>query len=203
MEWNADLFNKLFLKKKSKEKKNVNNDTSIISWEGISAVNDDGLTGSNFISVDSNYDDLYTDTNFDNSLFASNNLNQEIDESTDDELDINIDLDLDEFDEFNESKWNNDNITDKYNEMENRRKMENDNYENREYTDNKSWKSVFDNPFNISTSMGTFIGDKPSQLENKNTNQTDKKINKDYFDSYKSLVNDKKHKNKKHDNFDD
>ena len=191
--WNQHTlndFNKMFAKSKIKDKKkssSKNNDKSVIVWEDISAVNDFGLNGTNnYVSIDHNYEDLYNDENHNGtSLYASKIDSGSEDSESESDTCSQISVDLDEIDGY---KYNKSNVDDKYNEMLNRRKIEETDYDNREMHDKESWKSVLDNPFSISHSMGTVLGGKDfSKLEGP---KGKKVISKDYADVYKSLVYD-------------
>lgn len=202
---NAD-FNKMFLRQKQKEamkKGKHGTDTSVIVWEGISAANDTGIDGAtNYISVDHNYEDLYTDNNFNgSSMYASKLDDFESEESigSDSDFDMGEDVNLDELDGY---KYNKENVNSKYEEMLNRRNMENQAYDNRKVHDKESWKSIMENPFTISASLGNVVGDKDfNKIEGP---KRVKAISQEYADVYKSLVYEnnesttkKKHKHKK------
>jgi hypothetical protein len=181
-------FNKMFIKHKLKdEKKNgkLGGDKSIIAWEGISAANDVGMEGAtDFVSIDNNYEDLYTDKNFNGSSLYSSKLDSDTEsiESNSSDFDMGDDIE----DEYNLHNFNKEKTMSKYEEMMNKRQMEDLSYDNRKLHDKDSWKSVLDNPFSISASMGTIVGEKDfSRLDG--PRQT-KSINKDYADVYKSLV---------------
>lgn len=189
--WDPDSFNKMFVKNKFKDnnkKSKREGDKSIIAWEDVSAVNDFGINGTNnYVSIDNNYEDLYTNNNFNDTSIYASKLDSDSDKSiSDSEKDSDIDdIDMDEHDGY---KYNKDNVDAKYEEMLNRRTLENTSYDNREMHDKNSWKSVLDNPFSISSSMGTVLGGQDfSKLEGP---KQKKVINKQYADVYKSLVYD-------------
>jgi hypothetical protein len=181
-------FNKLWDKMNSgkNKSKNKNKDDSLVAWDGITASNDLGLTGSsNFISIESNYEDLYDVNNFNSSEFAS-----KLDSDSDsDESEINFSpSDLNNIDASyvtNHNK-NKEDVMSKFNDLENRRKQENDAYETREFGDNKVWGSVSENPMNISSQMGCIIGGK--DVKQLSGPRKKKHISKDEIEAYKQLI---------------
>lgn len=190
--FNQEDFNKMFLKNKLKEEKKrgkIGEDKSLVVWEGISAMNDVGMDGAtDFVSIEHDYENLYTDKNFAGSSLFASKLDSDIDDesiNSESSFDMGNDIDLDELDGY---KFNKEDINSRFEEMMNRRNMENQEYDNRQMHDKNSWKSVLDNPFTISASMGTVLGGKDfSKLEGPKHSKT---INKEYADVYKSLVYD-------------
>ena len=74
--------------------------------------------------------------------------------------------DIGEYDQFDEHNKNQESTRSRYEEMMNSRKIEDEAYDKRELTDKESWKSVYDNPMNISSTMGDIMGGKDfKQLE--------------------------------------
>lgn len=186
--YTPDDFNKMFVRNKLKEDKKRGkhgSDSSIIAWEGISAANDTGMEGAtDFVSIDHNYEDLYTDKNFNGASLYASRLDSDI-ESVGSESSFDMGDD-EEWAEHDGYKLNKDDINNKFEQMMSRRTLENKEYDNREMHDKESWKSVLDNPFTISSSMGTVLGGTDfSQLDGP---KRKKVIGKDYADVYKSLV---------------
>lgn len=191
--WTNEDFNKMFIKNRMKEEgkkktKHGENDKSIVAWDDISAANDFGMGGAtDFVSIDHNYEDLYTNLNYkDSSLYAS-----KMDSDTESnysnnssESDID-DVDMDELDGY---KFNKDSVSSRYDQMLNRRTLEEEVYDNREMHDKEAWKSVLDNPFSISASMGTVMGGQDfSKLDGPKRKTA---ISREYADVYKSIVYD-------------
>jgi curved DNA-binding protein CbpA len=167
----------------NKKTKNISNDGSLVKWDGISASNDMGLSGgSNYISINSNYEDLYDTNNFNSSEFASRL-------DSDDELTYNSDNDNDDNNidasyvtEHNKNKKD---VMSKFTELENRRKDEDNLYEERRFGDNKVWGSVLDNPMNISYQLGNIVGKDMKALTGPKKKT---QITKDEIEAYKQLV---------------
>jgi curved DNA-binding protein CbpA len=167
--------------KKKKNKKNHDDGRSLVTWDGISASNDQGIGGSdNYISVDSNYDSLYSD-DISGCGFAP---------ILDSDSDMSCSEDSDDIDASYVTNHNKDkkSVIDRFNQYEKERKLEDEIYENREFTDTNQWKSVLENPMNISSQMGSIMGNdassKPLQLKRR------KNINDDQLDAYKQLTMD-------------
>lgn len=199
---NAD-FNKAWekmTKKKDKinKNKNTNYDGSLVSWDGILAANDTGLAGSNeFVSINSNYEDLYDTNNYNSSNFASklNDDDEIIDFSSDDSLGEHIDV---SYVTGHNSLSSKEETMARFNDIEKKRKQEDEDYENRKFGDNKVWGSVLENPLNISAQMGKMVGQDLKSLAFSGSSVKPRKtINKDMIDAYKQLVYDEKTKKTK------
>jgi curved DNA-binding protein CbpA len=192
-DFNPSTFHKEWEKQKRKDEKrlkNSNNDRSIVTWEGVSAANDIGIDGStDYISATGDYGDLYID-NKKGSLFA-----QKLDSGSDSEgeySESSDDIDVSYVTGHNSNKGS---VMDKFKEYEQSRKLEDDSYENRGFNDETTWKSVMDNPMNISSQMNTMIGKDIKQLDGF---KKKKHIDKDYAEAYKQLIyNDSDKKSKK------
>jgi curved DNA-binding protein CbpA len=169
-------------------KKSKNNDSSLILLDGISAANDVGLTGgSNFISIDANYDDLFTEKNSD--LFTSVLLSDDEDNNSNSNNDDNIISYENEFDDprkyvtgHNENR-DPDELTKKM--LDFSKSRDNDLFIQQDKTTTDSyWNDVLDNPLNISSQMGSVIGNiKQGGISNKT-----KYLQMDKIDAYKKLV---------------
>lgn len=191
-------FNRNWAKMKRKEQKKKGKgvtDDSLVAWEGISAANDFGMSGgSDYVPIDTNYEDLYSNTNFkDSSIYASR---IDSDSDNNDVYSSGSDSELGDLDDFDGYSHNQENIVDRFNIMMNRRETENKEYDNRELHDKKSWKSVFNNPMNISSSMKTIVGGNDfNQLEGP---RKKKVIGKDFANTYKELVYENIQENNEH-----
>ena len=189
--FNLTDFNKQFDKMRKFDDRRSKNktggsDNSMVKWEGISAINDTGIGGStDYVSIDSNYENLYTNNTFENGLFA-NKLDS--DASSDSEFNLS-DVSDDGIDTSYVTNHNKDkgDIMKKFTEYNNSRMVEDEVYDKREFNDKTQWKSVMDNPFNISTDMGSMVGNDLKQLEGP---RRKKKIGKDLADAYKQLMYD-------------
>jgi hypothetical protein len=190
-QYNATDFNKQWEKMKKYENRKSKNKTggqdgSIVQWEGISAANDMGMGGStDYVSINSNYEDLYSTDKFAGTGFADK-LDSENSDSDFRLSDISDD-DIDTSYVTNHNKDKGD-IMKKFQEYENFRKNEDIEYDNRQFTD-KSWKNVMDNPFNVSAQVGSMVGGDVKQLEGP---RRKKKIEKDMAEAYKQLIYDSK-----------
>jgi len=194
--FSPESFHKEWEKQKKRDErrsKNSNNDRSIITWGGVGAANDVGIGGStDYISATGDYSDLYVENNK-GSLFA-----QRLDSSSDTEEESvsSDDIDISYVSGHNADKKS---VMSRYNEYEQSRKVEDDIYESRGFNDENVWKSVLDNPMNISSQMDNIIGKDVKQLDGF---KKKKHLNKDYAEAYKQLVyddekekkTDKKHK---------
>lgn len=184
----AKEFNKqweIMQKKKEKKKKAKNEDKTLIKWEGVSAYNDHGNNGGDFMSLDNNDDGLYK-TSCEEDYIFSTKLGSDDEQSVsslDDEIEEEIDVSY--YDSHNKNK----DISKTYEKLMREREHEQNDYENRKMTD-ASWKDVYNNPFNISHQMGELIG---NDIQQKN-NFSQKEMN----DAYKSLMwNNTRDKTKK------
>ena len=191
-DFNPSTFHKEWEKQKRKEdkrSKNSNNDRSIVTWGGVSAANDVGIDGStDYISATGDYGDLYVE-NKKGSLFA-----QKLDSGSDTEEEYSgssEDIDVSYVTGHNTNKGS---VMDKFKDYEQSRKLEDDLYEKRGFNDEHAWKSVMDNPMNISSQMDTIVGKDVKQIDGF---KKKKHIDKDYAEAYKQLIyndNDKKSK---------
>ncbi len=180
-------FNKQWERNKKKEErkgkgKHREGDNSLVQWEGISAANDVGLGGSSdYVSINTDYGDLYSTDKHNSSGFASK---MDSDISTDSEYESpsDDDIDVSYVDGHNKDKTD---IMKRFEELQGRRKVENDDYDKREFND-KSWGSVMNNPFNVSAQFGNLMGtDVSKTLEGP---RRKKQIGKDVAEAYKQLV---------------
>lgn len=172
------------MKKREEKKKNKNKDCdgSIVAWEGVGAFNDVGLGGAtDFVSID-NYEDLYVDKNFDTTEFATR-MDSDVEMDSAFESDNDSDIDVSYVTGHNKNK---EDIMRKFANMESRRKVEEDEYEKRELHNEKSWKTVMDNPMNISASMGTILG--RNDFTKIDGPKKKKQIGTDLADAYKQLI---------------
>jgi hypothetical protein len=145
-----------------------------------------GMGGStDYVSINSNYEDLYSTDKFAGTGFADK-LDSENSDSDFRLSDISDD-DIDTSYVTNHNKDKGD-IMKKFQEYENFRKNEDIEYDNRQFTD-KSWKNVMDNPFNVSAQVGSMVGGDVKQLEGP---RRKKKIEKDMAEAYKQLIYDSK-----------
>jgi curved DNA-binding protein CbpA len=178
-------FNKMN-KKKSKSKKNE--DGTIIQWEGISAANDSGLNANEqFVPLDNNYEDLYSTGNVNSSNFASvlsdvsDNINSPSDNDNSDS-----DNDNDNADYVLNQNLNTDDVSKKMEEFMKTRTTELTMQENKSATDKDYWKDVMNNPYNISSQIGSVIGTDVKTIGfSKN-----KQISKAKLEAYKQLIYD-------------
>jgi len=178
-------FNKIwerYQKQKGQNTTNMN-DRSVIEWNGISAANDFGNTNDNYVSIDSNYEDPFSD-NYNTGEYGKN-------ETHDDDFNMNdINADFDDtdinVDYVNEHNKHNDDIMSKFEELQNQYNKEQKEYENRTFTSDTDWKSVMENPMNISTQLGMYVGDKlnPYDTGSKMT------IDKNLVEVYGELLNE-------------
>lgn len=168
-------------------------DSSMILWEGISAANDVGLGGSsNFVSIDSDYGNIYSTDDQNSSLFASR-LDSEGETDSDYESDDDIDVSY-----VSGHNQNKDDVMKRFEQLQGMRKTENELYDAREFND-KTWGSVMDNPFNPSKHFNSILGkDVTQSLEGP---RKKKQIGKDLAHAYKQLLysKDKKKKSSKKD----
>jgi curved DNA-binding protein CbpA len=180
-------FNKHWERMKKKEAKRAKGrdvDGTIIQWEGISAANDDGLSGGDqFVSIDSNYEDLYGTGNFGASKFASR-----LESDSDMEQYTPSGSDDDEFDlsyvEGHNANRDAEDLERRMREFQSARDLDLDTQKNKKMTDRDYWKGVMENPHNISTQMQTIIGD---DIKRVGFNKT-KKVTKDKLEAYRQLV---------------
>lgn len=179
-------FNKMWEKMNGNKNKsrNKNKDGSLVVWDGISASNDFGLSGSNnFVSVDSNYENIYDTNDFNSSEFAS-----KLDSDSEDNSDIDFNdcsgIDVSYVNDHNKNK---EDVMLKYAEFEKMRKQEDAQYEERSFGDKKIWGSVLENPMNISAQMGNIVGNDMKKLDGP---KKKKHITRDEIEAYKQLIYD-------------
>jgi hypothetical protein len=183
--FNPIEFNKAWEKKKrhdEKKKGKSNSDTSMTLWDGLSAANDFGIGGTtNYVGLDSDYGDLYAKNNYNTSQFAST-----LDDISDngDNMSVGSD-DIDVSYVTGHNKDNSD-VNKRFEEYMKSRETEDEYYNAREFGDTNSWKSVYDNPMNISASMGTMVGKEVKTLDTRN--KKNNSINKSTIDAYKQLM---------------
>lgn len=181
-------FNKAWEKKKrndDRKKGNENSDKSMTLWDGLSASNDFGVGGSSdYVGLDSDYGDLYTKSNYNTSQFASKL--DDISENNDDASINSDDIDVSYVTEHNKD---NADVNKRFDDYLKSREMDDEYYNAREFGDINSWKSVYDNPINISSSMGNIIGKEVKTLDNRN--KKNNTINKSTIDAYKQLMLDR------------
>jgi len=172
-------FNKHFLKnKKKEEKKNKQSkDRSVVLWDGVSASNDMGTIGASFVSVDHDYEDLYVDENFESTGLASANVNNS--ESSEEASSVMSE----EIDDSYLEKNQRGTLTDEFSKFMNKRNTETKMYDAREM--GKDWKSLDDNPFNISTQVK--MDNAFSSMTN-NKFKYDKNVDKDMVEVYKQIL---------------
>jgi len=170
-------------KKKNKEK---NPEKSIISWEGISAYNDHGTSGENYVSIqdgDDEFNNLYKTSDGNDYLYSKLS-------SSDDECSISsISSDDDNRKTY---KYSNDyeNCKSKDNNLEKKyQKMigERESFNNTKFSGN----NLMDNPFNISSQLDMIVGDSIKE-EKKN-----KKTKTNLVDAYKELMYEYESENRK------
>lgn len=183
--FNSTEFNRQWeiRQKKIDNKKSTPDDRSIIQWEGVSAANDTGLGGSSeFMSVNTDYSDLYVDntagSNYANKLGSDDEFSDgsETDDNSDN---INVSYTTDH-------NKNNDDIEAKFKEYERSRQKDNEMFETREFNDKNAWKSVMENPMNISSQMGELVGSDTKMIEG--IGKTVKKVDANMIDAYKQLI---------------
>lgn len=186
--WNALDFNKAWEKKKrhdEKRKGKKDSDTSLTLWDGLTAANDYGTGGtSDYVGLESDYGDLYSAKNYNTSTFSS--ILDEVSENED-----NMSVCSDEIDVSYVTNHNKDNsdVDKRFNEYMKSRERDDEYYNAREFGDVNSWKSVYENPLNISSSMGTMIGKEVKTLDSRN--RKNNSINKSTIDAYKQLMLDR------------
>ena len=170
-------------RKRSGGKGGASGDGSMILWDGISASNDLGLGGAtDYVSITSDYGDLYSTDKHNSSLFASK-MDSDVETDSDYESPSEDDIDVSYVDDYNKGKE----LTMKrFEELQGSRKLEDETYDKREFND-KSWGSVMKNPFNISAQFGNIMGVDPTTKSLEGPRQT-KKIRKDMAEAYKQLV---------------
>jgi len=184
--FNPIEFNKAWEKKKrqnEKRKGNGNSDTSMTLWDGLSASNDFGIGGTtDYVGIDNDYGDLYTKTNYNTSQYSS--ILDNISENGDDASVASDDIDVSYVTGHNKD---NSDVSKRFDEYMKSRERDDEYYNAREFGDNNSWKSVFDNPMNISSSMGTTVGKDIGKLDMRN-NKRGNTLNKSTIDAYKQLM---------------
>lgn len=177
-------FNKHFdvwKKKKEKKGKQQNDDHTMAKWEGISAYNDNGASGGNYMAIGENddaYEDLYKDSKDKDYMFSTKLGSDDEDSlsSLDDEMMKEIDVSY--VDNHNKGR---DKTMKDYETRLKEREVDEGQFDKRTMED-ESWKSVLDNPFNISNQMGDIVGNDITVKETKQSN------NKDMMDAYKALM---------------
>lgn len=162
-------------KKKETKKSTKDNDRSIVQWDGIAAYGDVGANGGGYMEItkgDDAYEGLYKTSKEKDALYAdilgSDDDNEDIDDITTD----------DDFDDIVEER---DTIA-SYNKMMSEREFDEEKFGDRTFD---NYKSVKDNPFNMSHQMGEIIGEDITQ-------KRDKKTRKEIYEAYKALTFDKK-----------
>lgn len=205
--FDPESFHREFAKQARKEEKKRgkggNGDRSLLKWEGISAANDSGLSGNgNYISID-NYEDLYADNNYGESSNWASHLGESSESNGDSQSeDSGTDFEDSKYDRYKYDGHDKgkEATMSRFEEMMTRRNQEDKNYDERKYEDRKTWKSTFENPMNISSTMGdTLIGDNLEQLEGPSRN---KMIGRERADVYKQILygdSDDDNKKVKHD----
>lgn len=186
-------FNKQWEKMNKKEKKKGTSDQSIIKWSGVSASNDFGLVGSSdFVSVENNYDNLYSTQKPESCEFGtvfSSSSEEEFNFSSDTE-------DTDKDEGIEKHNYDKDDVMAKYNEIMNDR-MINPNQPNCGGVMNDrmiiptNCGSIMDGPMNISSQMNSMIGEDYKIAQSMPRNK--KHVDKEMVEAYKHLVyeNDK------------
>lgn len=188
--FSSDEFNKnwaMYKKREEKKRGNKGGDRSLLKWDGIAAANDFGMSGgSDYISID-NYEDIFADDNFnDSSMFASRLDDSDNGGFSDSGSEFSdTDLNYDKFDDHDKNK---EQTMMSFEERLKQREIEDKEYDNRELKDKKSWKSVFENPMNISSTMGDIIAGK--DLRHLEGQKQTKTIGREYASVYKQLVYD-------------
>lgn len=178
-EFNQTQFHKAWEKQQKKQNKSKGNtDRSIIAWDGIAAANDFGIdNATDYKSFDANFDDMYVESTK-GGMFAQNL-------ESDDESDMgsmsDTSIDVDYVQGHNQNRGN---IMDKFKDYENARREMDDMFDKREFGDT-TWKSVMENPMNISSQMGGLIGNETKQITSMKKKSS---IDRDYADAYKQLV---------------
>jgi len=141
-------------KKEEKKSKSKDKDGTLVLWEDIAASNDVGLNGAdNYVSLDSNYENLYSTDKHNSSLYAS-----KLDSDSDNDINISdiSDEDID-VSYVTGHSTNKGEIMDNFKKFKNKRDQDDEEYDARQFGDN-SWKSVLDNPMNVSHQMGNIVG---------------------------------------------
>ena len=180
-EFNNIEFNKLWEMNKKKNKKNDDENKDLMLWEGVYALNDTGFVGdTNFVKLD-DMDNLYNEGKKYSNMINVDDITMS---NSEDESSVDMDsIDVSYVTDHNKNKLTENN--DKYLKALKERKEFDINQASLETFDNY-WKSVKDNPMNISSQMDKIIGGfDHKQLE---FNMRDKYIDKNELDAYKSLV---------------
>lgn len=177
-------------RKKSNKHKNTD-DRSLMKWDGISAANDMGLHGSNdYVSLESNYEDVYNNDDLNTSTYASILDSDDSDDSENEGEDPNDDSD-DEPDDNDYYEGHNSNkqlTANRYDQLLKQRNEEDQQYETEEFS-SKMRQTVMDNPMNISSQFGKVIGDtKVASISYDKNNG--KKVDKNLVEAYKTLTFD-------------
>jgi curved DNA-binding protein CbpA len=183
------MFNREWEKKKRHDEKKSKvkaGDSSLVLWDDIAASNDVGLSGSSdYVSINSNYENLYSTDAHNSSIYASRldsgSDSDDIISSGDDDIDVSY------VTGHNQGKQD---VMDRFKKLEEMRKKEEDDYDKRQISDG-SWKSVFENPMNVSSQMGSVVGKEVKML---NGPRKQKNINKGLIDAYKQLLYDEDEK---------
>lgn len=188
--FNIQDFNKHFEKEKKREDKRKKNkdthDKSVVLWEGVSAANDVGSTGVNFVSVDRDYEDLYVDTNPEASGLAPARLSDNDDNDNDNDNDDNNNNDnssvsSDGIDVSYVDKNQKGSLSDAYSNFLQQRNLEDKLYDKREM--GKDWKTLDENPMNISTQVKI-----DGAFSSMGKLKYDKNVDEDMVDVYKRIV---------------
>lgn len=175
----------LMQKKKESRKTKKSGDKTIIQWEGVSAFNDHGACGGNYVSItedNEDFGDLYTTKKEKDFVFASK-LDSEDEKSL-----SSIDPDLEEEIEKsckNDYDTHNKNKSKKELDRLLEEKMRERNVMTTQFH-MKDYRDVQQNPFNVSAQMGEIIGNNICEKEEKRT----VKNRKEMLEAYKALMYD-------------
>lgn len=186
--FNGNEFNRqwdLMQKKKENRKTKKSGDRTIIQWEGVSAFNDHGACGGNYVSITEDNEDfggLYKTTKEEDYIFASK-LDSEDEKSL-----SSFDSDLEE--EIEKSYKNE---YDTHNKNKSKKELERLLEEKMRERDTittqfhmKDYRDVQQNPFNVSAQIGEIIGESIGEKEEKRTIKNKKEM----LDAYKALMYD-------------
>lgn len=180
-------FNKAFMRRKKIEEKKKQKESdpnrALTLWGGVGAAFDEGLTGSSsYVPVTNNYDDLYASDNT-AGLYSS-----KLDSNSEGEDDIVLSDDdyKDDYNSHNKNR-NMEDIEALFKKMKAERELETEMFDKRQIND-PSWKSVMENPMNISAQFGNVVGKDVKALPSTKKN----KLNKAMVDAYASLLYDGK-----------
>lgn len=173
-------------KKSNKDESTIPSDRSIIKWDGIGASNDYGTSGTtNYTSIESNYDGLYSTEKFNSSEYASVIHSDSEDDYNSYESDSDNNIDVSYVN--GHIKKNRNDLEKSLKDFEQKRNMDLEANDGRSIHDS-TWRGVMENPFNVSSQMDTMIGNEIKALSYKTKPRTH--VNKDVIDAYKSMVYD-------------